>query len=287
MAPVDEFKAIKARVTECLILASAHFGQTFPAIPVKFDLTGKVGGSYCYRYDRRSGKTTHFFRFNRVLIRENLDEYLDQICPHEVAHYVARMIWGRGISAHGPEWKSVMTDVFKLAPDRCHSMDTTNAAKRHYVYKCSCREHQLTKAIHNKILRGHSYKCKPCGGTLTFKEELASSSTRIITKLFVGTAGAPIEEAEIKKISAMTLDHQVLELVIDSMVVAEKQVIKLGKTLKVAPTAVARHANPDTLPGGVSHAILFGDVLPERQARVAKAFEQRGVKVRMIRSGVG
>lgn len=44
MRPVDEFKAIKVRVTECLHLASAHFGKTFPEIPVKFDLTGRVGG---------------------------------------------------------------------------------------------------------------------------------------------------------------------------------------------------------------------------------------------------
>lgn len=44
MLPVDEFKAIKKRVTECLHLASAHFGETFPEIPIKFDLTGVVGG---------------------------------------------------------------------------------------------------------------------------------------------------------------------------------------------------------------------------------------------------
>ena len=79
MLPVDELKAIKVRVTECLHLASAHFGKTFPEIPVKFDLTGKVGGYYCYHRSRATGKITQYFRFNRVLVRENLNEYLDWV----------------------------------------------------------------------------------------------------------------------------------------------------------------------------------------------------------------
>ncbi len=67
MAPVDEFKAIKVRVTECLHLASAHFGKTFPEIPVKFDLTGRVGGYYCYDECPDTGKHIGYLptaRFN-------------------------------------------------------------------------------------------------------------------------------------------------------------------------------------------------------------------------------
>lgn len=72
MGPVDEFKAVKVRVTECLHLASAHFGKAFPEIPVKFDLTGRVGGYYCYHKCDATGKVTQSFRFNRALVRENL-----------------------------------------------------------------------------------------------------------------------------------------------------------------------------------------------------------------------
>lgn len=159
MGPVDEFKAIKARVTECLHLASAHFGETFPEIPVKFDLTGSVGGYFCWRQCRTTGKVTQYFRFNRVLVRENLDEYLEQICPHEVAHYIARSKWGLEIKPHGAEWKSVMVNVFNLAPDRCHSMDTTSVEKLPFVYRCACQEHRVSKRKHNRIRRGGIYTC--------------------------------------------------------------------------------------------------------------------------------
>jgi SprT protein len=37
-----------------------------------------------------------------------------------------------------------------------------------YVYKCSCREHGISKILHGKILRGYSYRCKHCGSNLTF-----------------------------------------------------------------------------------------------------------------------
>ncbi|MQU03971.1 hypothetical protein GHO34_27220 [Pseudomonas sp. FSL R10-2245] len=287
MLPVDELKAIKVRVTECLHLASAHFGKTFPEIPVKFDLTGKVGGYYCYHRSRATGKITQYFRFNRVLVRENLNEYLDQICPHEVAHYIARTEWGMGIKPHGTEWKSVMVDVFKLAPDRCHSMDTSNAAKQHFIYTCGCREHPLTKTKHNKILRGYGYRCRACSKPLVFSKEETpvDASVNVIPKLFVSTADAPLSEAHIRQIAGMIIEHQVLALVADPLMTDDAKLQKLGKALKVSPMAVARHPNPSTLPGGVTHAIIFGDRQIERQQRVAAAFEQRGAIVRKVRAG--
>ncbi|MBC2692698.1 MULTISPECIES: SprT-like domain-containing protein [Pseudomonas] len=288
MGPVDEFKAIKVRVTECLHLASAHFGKTFPDIPVKFDLTGRVGGYYCYHKCRATGKVTQYFRFNRVLVRENLKEYLDQICPHEVAHYVARTEWGMGIQPHGTEWKSVMIDVFKLAPDRCHSMDTSSAAKRHFIYTCGCREHAFTKTKHNKVLRGYGYRCRACSKPLVFKKEEtpADANVNVIPKLFVSTADMPLSETHIRQIQAMIIDHTVLALVADPLMTSDAKLQKLGRALKVSAAAVARHQNPATLPGGVTHAIIFGDCQIERQQRVAKAFQQRGVIVRKVRAGV-
>lgn len=125
------------RVTECLHLASAHFGKTFPEIPVKFDLAGTVGGYFCVHTCRTTGKVSQYFRFNRVLARENLNEYLEQICPHEVAHYIALCQWGRDIRPHGVEWKSVMVDVFNLAPDRCHAMNTAGVENIPFVYRCA------------------------------------------------------------------------------------------------------------------------------------------------------
>lgn len=287
MGHVDEFKAIKMRVTECLHLASAHFGETFPEIPVKFDLTGTVGGYFCVHTCRETGKVTQYFRFNRVLARENLNEYLDQICPHEVAHYVALSKWGRRIRPHGVEWKSVMVDVFNLAPDRCHTMNTTGAEKTPYVYRCDCKEHRVSKRKHNKMLRGGIYRCNACRKSIVYvREDIAvENNINVIPKLFVSTADAPLSESHIRQIAGIILDFQVLALVADPLMTSDAKLEKLGTILKVSAAAVARHSNPGTLPGGVTHAIIFGDRQIERQQRVATAFEQRGVIVRKVRAG--
>ncbi|MBX8556997.1 SprT-like domain-containing protein [Pseudomonas cichorii] len=286
MLPVDEFKAIKERVTECLHLASAHFGETFPEIPIKFDLTGTVAGYFCYKSSRTTGKVTRYFRFNRVLVRENLKEYLDQICPHEVAHYIARSKWGRGIKSHGVEWKSVMVDVFNLAPDRCHTMNTSNVESFPFVYRCACMEHPFSKRKHNRILRGAVYKCNSCHQAVTYlrEEAVINKNTSVIPRLFVSTADAPLSEVHIRQIASMIIEHHVLALVADHLMKGDTKLRTLGKTLKVSESAVSWHANPTTLPGGVTHAIIFGDRQLERQQRVAKAFEQRGVIVRKVRA---
>ncbi|MNJ70704.1 hypothetical protein D3C77_671820 [compost metagenome] len=83
------------------------------------------------------------------------------------------------------------------------------------------------------------------------------------------------------------MDHQVATIVVDWLIAGERPLQLLSKKLKVPLSSVTRHASPDTLPGGVTHAIVFADGKNERQGRVAKAFEQRGVKVRLVRAGVG
>ncbi|AVX93361.1 SprT-like domain-containing protein [Pseudomonas psychrophila] len=289
MLPVDEIKAIKERVTECLHLASAHFGKIFPEIPVRFDLTGTRGGYYCFDECPKTGRHTGYFQFNRALVRENLTEYLVQICPHEVAHYVSMNMWGKRIKPHGPEWKSVMIEAYNLEPARCHQMDTSKAAKRSFIYTCGCRDHAFTKTKHNKVLRGYGYKCRACSNPLVFKreEKPTEPNLSVIPKLFVSTADAPLSEAHIHQIATMIIDHQVLALVADPLMTSDAKLQKLGLTLKVSAAAVARHPNPSTLPGGVTHAIIFGDSQLERQQRVAKAFEQRGVIVRKVRAAKG
>jgi SprT protein len=107
----------------------------------------------------------------------------------------------------------------------------------------------------------------------------------VIPKLFVSTADAPLSDVHIRQIAGMITEHLVLALVADPLMISNSKLQLLGKALKVSPSAVVRHPNPGTLPGGVTHAIIFGDRQIERQQRVAKAFEQRGVIVRKVRAG--
>lgn len=291
MRPVDELKAVRIRVTECLELASTHFCRVFPEIPVRFDLTGRTGGMYRYRIDKHTGKLKdQEFRFNRVLAKENLQEYLDQICAHEVAHYITRNVWGPSPSPHGPEWQGVMRDVFKLDPSRCHRMDTSRAVKNSFIYKCACKgeNHLLSTKKHNQVQRRSAiFKCKRCGEILEFIQQVEKAQPPVISKLFISTTGPAIDSAQADRIAKLIIDHQVIHVVVDCTITGERNRQLLSKKLGVPLSSVTRHLNAETLPGGVTHAIVFGDGQDERQGRVAKAFEQHGVKVRMVRAGVG
>ena len=98
-------------------------------------------------------------------------------------------------------------------------------------------------------------------------------------------ADAPLSESHIRQIAGMILDNQVLALVADPLMTSDAKLEKLGTILKVSAAGGARRPDPGTLPGGVTHAIIFGDRQIERQQRVATALEQRGVIVRKVRAG--
>lgn len=230
------------------------------------------------------------FRFNRLLAKENLHEYLDQICAHEVAHYITRNVWGTKPSPHGAEWQGVMRDVFKLDPDRCHSMDTSKSVKKGFVYRCGCKgnDHMLSTKTHNRVARKIAIlRCKTCGELLEFVQQAEKVPAPIISKLFISTSGPTIDSDQADRIVKLIIDHQVKQVVLDCLITGERHRELLSKKLKVPSSSVLRHLSPDTLPGGVTHAIVFSDGKDERQVRVARAFEQRGVKVRMVRAGVG
>ena len=143
----------------------------------------------------------------------------------------------------------------------------------------------MSKRKHNRILRGATYKCNSCSKAVIFlrEEDVVDKNVNVIPKLFVSTADAPLSEGHIRLIAGMIIEHKVLALVADPLMKADAKLGTLGKTLRVSESAVIRHTNPSTLPGGVTHAIIFGDSQLERQQRVAKAFEQRGVIVRKVR----
>lgn len=88
---MDKTKLIIARVDACLEIARSYYGLEIPRIESRFDLRGRTAGMFCWR-----GKL-QYFRFNKKMLEENIDEFLTQVTPHEVAHYVTRMKWGPGL----------------------------------------------------------------------------------------------------------------------------------------------------------------------------------------------
>jgi SprT protein len=107
-------------------------------------------------------------RYNPILLQHNRQEFLTQTLPHEVAHVIARKLYGRSIRPHGNEWKEVM-QFFGADSLRCHNYATENVPVRklrRFTYTCGCQQHQLTTIRHNRIQKGLTYRCRQCGEPL-------------------------------------------------------------------------------------------------------------------------
>lgn len=160
--PVPAALRLRARetVARYLVRARQLYRRGFPMPTVSFDLRGTTAGQ---AYSQRN-----HVRLNAVLYQENVDDFIADTIPHEVAHLIARQLH-QGIQPHGPEWQAVMRD-FGIEPKRTHSYDTKNArTTRMFPYRCDCRDHELSAARHNKARRGAVYRCKACGGALRFQ----------------------------------------------------------------------------------------------------------------------
>ncbi len=143
--------------------AEAHFGIRLPGCDIRFDLRGKTAGMVGFPPGRKP-----YIRYNPELLLHNREQFLSQTLPHEVAHLVARRIFGTNIRPHGHEWKQVM-EFFGADPVRCHNYelrDSPTRKIRRFTYSCGCRQHQLTTIRHNRVLKGQTYLCRQCGESL-------------------------------------------------------------------------------------------------------------------------
>jgi len=143
--------------------AEAEYQRSMPKVEILFDLKGQSAGMVQFPVTG-----VPVIRYNRVLLQENGLAFVDHTPAHEVAHVVARTLFGRKIRPHGSEWRAVMRHLGAV-PDRCHRFDTSRSSNRQYrrfPYRCGCRQHMLTSIRRNRIQRGQSYHCRDCGDRL-------------------------------------------------------------------------------------------------------------------------
>ncbi len=163
---------VEARTQQLLATARQHFQQDPGQVVIRFDLTGKAAGMAMF-----PSRGTPVIRYNALLLTENRDDFLRRTVPHEVAHVVARRLFGRKIRPHGAEWRQVM-QLFGAEASRCHNYDVTRSARRtlkRYAYRCDCRTHQLSSIRHNRVKRGQTYHCLACKQPLVALEKTDSS----------------------------------------------------------------------------------------------------------------
>lgn len=169
--PVPSALRLKAR--ECIAtfvqLANERLGAQMPMPTCSFDLRGKIAGK-AWSGRRGQGAVLHV-QLNSVLFQENVQSFMQDTIPHEVAHLVTRKLHGRAVASHGPEWQRVMR-ALGVEPQRTHRYDVSNAAvaSRLYRFSCACRTFELTPRKSRPALQGLR-ACRQCKGVLAYAGE--------------------------------------------------------------------------------------------------------------------
>lgn len=156
---------LHAQVEACYQQADAHFNREFNRPQVSFRLRGQKAGV--------AHLDENLLRFNPALYAQNREDFLRQTVPHEVAHMIARALYGRRIRPHGSEWQAIMREVFRLPPQRCHSYAVQRRPVARFIYRCSCpeRDFPFSSQRHRLVARGSRYFCRRCKATLVFSGE--------------------------------------------------------------------------------------------------------------------
>ena len=147
-------------------VASKIFGRPFAEIPVSFKLTGRAAGMYHVQRNKR------FIRYNPYIFAKYFSDNLHNTVAHEVAHYIADMLYGiKNIKPHGTQWRTIMGQ-FGVEPQVTCRYDLEGIPQRQhrrFAYQCQCRQYAISTRRHNMILRGQRhYHCPTCNGTIHY-----------------------------------------------------------------------------------------------------------------------
>lgn len=164
LAMLDEAQ-LHARLLTRVDAAWQLAREVHPELPcprVWFDLKGRSAGQAHYA---RGG-----LRFNAILLRDNRRAFMDEIVPHEMAHWlVFHLEGGAEARPHGREWQGIMRRLYGLAPVTTHRFDVSRASPMPYLYRCGCETpHHFSARRHSLACRGSQYRCRRCRARLVF-----------------------------------------------------------------------------------------------------------------------
>jgi SprT protein len=125
-----------------------------------FDLRGLNAGEFIVSPRRYGGPC---IRLNRELLQRHPAHMLEQVLPHEVAHYVVWVLYRRRTRPHGREWRAVMQHFGRPA-EVSHRLDVRPARRvRKLPFACGCALPQHYSAvIYRRHLAGTRYYCRRC-----------------------------------------------------------------------------------------------------------------------------
>lgn len=167
----EELQAnVIAATREWIQLARDLYQHPFADIPVLFNLRGLSAGMYSVKGRER------LIRYNPHHFAKYFQLNLTETVPHEVAHYIADILYGLNrIRPHGEEWQAIMRR-FGVEPKVSCDYDMTGIPVRQtrtHTYYCTCNTHQLSSYRHKRIQQGKArYYCLSCKGELAQHHQL-------------------------------------------------------------------------------------------------------------------
>jgi len=156
-------RLVESETAFWLSKAEALFNIKIEPLDILFDLKGRTSGMFCTSLSGSGRGNHHWIRYNPWIFARHIDESLATTVPHEVAHYVCFLLYGRSHKPHGREWKAIMNQFGVPANATCKLdiSDVPQKKLKRFAYRCSCSKHELTSIRHNRIVRGQSVYCCP------------------------------------------------------------------------------------------------------------------------------
>jgi SprT protein len=143
-------RRIRAEVLQCMKVGN-HYLRSVGKPPIR-----GVSISFFRRGSAAGYASEGSLEFNTRICEGDVDKFLAETVPHEVAHLFAfRLI----DDDHGPVWAALDRMMGGVA-SRYH--DHPIPGDRVYVCACGAAP-QLSKWCHNRAQAGHRYWCMACG----------------------------------------------------------------------------------------------------------------------------
>ncbi|MFB0912919.1 MAG: SprT family zinc-dependent metalloprotease, partial [Glaciecola sp.] len=160
MNDIELINSAKTAIEKSCQLANAYFSANFTIPTVILNQRGKIAGSAYLQ--------KNVIKLNKTLFKQNVDDFLYQVIPHEVAHIICYQKFGK-VKPHGIEWQSIMRSLFNLDAHVTHKFDVADVGMQDFAYRCDCDNLIMLSIIrHNKVTRGKQrYRCQKCKSLLT------------------------------------------------------------------------------------------------------------------------
>lgn len=159
----EDFKLIN-------FISDSRLAESLESIHAKVNSTFNMDLSIRVKFNPRMRSVIGRAWHKRKLIELNqrlCSKHPEEIIPtliHELAHIIARELYGSKIKSHGLEWSYTMRRLGH-EPTRCHNLDTSGLKRtfKKCPVQCQCRTMLITKRKLNRIIEGLlTIYCRKC-----------------------------------------------------------------------------------------------------------------------------